>query len=181
MKKTQTKIAVFCFVAVTVAAMIQLSDFSSPPPKIVVGNPPQQRLVPVQLSSAPDDPDVCCSILDGAKLSIEVQPQWAQDREFLLQVNVVKPVGTAYFVNPVENSYILFVNNHPWATPTTLEADNHAQRLLNASIGSHHPSLRLPLGIPIGAEVVLEWVNYNLRTEQLERLRTAPITIRKAG
>jgi hypothetical protein len=115
--------------------------------------------------------------LQQVSLSIEIQPQWPQKREFLLQVNVEKPTGTTYLVNPVEQSFILFVNDHPWAVPKIQNTRTAAQQALGPSISSHHPVLRFPLDIPDGAELVLEWVSYNLCSGKLERIRSAPLVV----
>ncbi len=129
----------------------------------------------------PKDPDVCCSILQNVSLSLEIQPQWDQERQFFLQVNVEKPVGTTYCVNPVEQSFILFVDGHPWAIAEIHQANVAAQVTLESSLSSHHPLLRFPPDIPQGAELVIEWVNYNLRNGQMERLRSQPLTVNGAG
>ncbi|MEM6499478.1 MAG: hypothetical protein AAF709_22485 [Pseudomonadota bacterium] len=138
------------------------------------------RHLPVQ-QPQPTDPAVCCSILQNISLSIEIQPQWNQEHQFLLQVNVEKPIGTTYCVNPVEQSFILFVDGHPWATPEFHQPTTPAQDTLKPSLGSRHSVLRFPPDIPDGAELVIEWINYNLRTGQLERLRSQPLTVTSAG
>lgn len=140
-----------------------------------------EGFVPAPVSTYPNDQDTSFSILDQLQCSLEIQPQWNQQQEFLLQVNVQKPVGKAYFVSPVENSFVLFVNNHPWATATLERPHQPAHQRIDENTGSHNPILRFSPQIPDGAKLFLEWINYNQKTQTLERLRTATITATVGG
>lgn len=136
--------------------------------------PHQNRYLAVA-QPLPSDPKVCCSILKDLSISIEIQPQWTQKQEFCLMVNVEKPLGKTYFVNPVEQSYILFVNDQPWKVSEIRKPNVAEQISLEVGVGSLHRLLRFTPEIPDGAELVVEWVNRNLRTGQMERLRSAPL------
>lgn len=175
----KNKYVPFLLATVGLAALGFLKYAGSQPPS-PTAETRQPRHLPVR-QLKPTDPDVRCSILKDVSLSIEIQPQWTQEREFLLQVNVEKLVGAAYLVNPVEQSYILFVDGHPWAVPESHQANAAAQQTLRPGISSHHPVLRFPPDIPDGAELVIEWINDNLRTNQLERLRSPPLIVKIAG
>lgn len=95
----------------------------------------------------------------------------------MLMVHVKKPVGKTYYINPVEESFILFVNDHPWAVADIRPPNRPAQQPLEANLSKHSPVLYFPPDLPDGAEVVLERTNYNLRTKTLERLRSATLVV----
>jgi hypothetical protein len=124
------------------------------------------------------DPSVCRSILQGLTISCETQSQWKQDKELLLQVNLDKPLGKTYLVDAVERSCVLYANRRPIAL---LRQDDHRRdplSLLEADCASFHFVFRLIDDIPDGAELMIEWLNYNPRTKQLERLQSEPCAIR---
>ena len=140
------------------------------------GGPNQSKLKRVFPAQPPIERNIQCSILKEIKFSIEVQPQWKQEKEFLLQVNLIKPLGETYLVTPLSESFILFVDNHPWAlSPTPKKSPT--QRLVRPEMGSSHDILRFFPDIPKGSEIYLEWISYNVRTRQVERLLSNSVIV----
>jgi hypothetical protein len=120
------------------------------------------------------DPKVSTSILKGLKISLEIQPQWKQGQEFILQINLEKPLGEKFLVDAVTESCLLYVNNHP---KNLLRQDGSrvdSRELLEENLGSSHPVFRITPDIPDRAELMLEWINYNPRTGEIEKLRSEP-------
>ena len=127
-----------------------------------------------RLDKAELDPNIVRSILQDLKISCEVQPQWKQDKEFLIQVNLEKPHGKTYLVDAIEQSCILYVNRRPHGL---LRQDDHSRDvrcLLKANLGSRHPVFRIEPDIPVNSELMVEWANYNPRTQQIETLQSKP-------
>ena len=128
-----------------------------------------------ELNAAEREPRVIRSILRGLKVSLEIQPQWKQDKEFLIQVNLEKPLGKTYLVDRMEQSCILYVNKRPRALLRQRGRHGDVRTLLKEGYGSYHPLFRIAPDIPDNSELMVEWVNYNPRTNVIERLRTQPL------
>jgi len=126
-----------------------------------------------RLDELEEDPAVTRSILQGLQISMEIQPQWKQETEFLFQVNLQKPLGTAYLVDGLENSCLLYVNNRPRVLLQE-EPCSEVRCMLGPDMASLHRLFRMPPGIAAGSELSIEWINYNPRTKEIERLRTKP-------
>ena len=134
----------------------------------------QRRLEHIRrLDQLEENPAVIRSILQDLQISMEIQPQWKQETEFLFQVNLQKPLGTTYLVDGLEHSCLLYVNNRPRVLLRE-EPCSDVRCVLGPDMGSLHPLFRIPPEIPAGSELAVEWINYNPRTKEIERLRTKP-------
>lgn len=129
----------------------------------------------LKIAAAEKDRSVSTSILRGFKISLEIQPQWKQEKDFLIQVNLEKELDKTYLVDSISQSCLLFVNNRLWSVLRQDQEMPTARELLPAELGSSHPVFHIAPNIPDHAELMVEWVNYNSKTGEIETLKSQSV------
>lgn len=132
-----------------------------------------------RLDQLEKDPAVERSILEGFQISIKAErPSQPQAYKVLLYVHVEHPFGRRHLVDDPGQSCVLYVNGRPSEILRHYQDGDDPRIEMEPSLGSTHPVFRLPRELPKGAMLEVEWINYNPRTGQSERLRSAPCPVR---